>query len=136
MQLLRCASCWQIVDNQRLVPVGDLLTSGPPSRTRLRGRVNKAGTIKSERIEVLHVRKISSYYITINDIFKLGSFIKLLDRPSRNPDFRIIGSANLRILHLNIRVDVTPGVPLMCEKSPVVYIAKVSTVKATVKPVP
>jgi len=93
VQLLRCALYWQIVDNQRLVPAGGLLTSGPPSRTR---RVIKAGTINSERIEVLHVRKVSSYYITTNGIFKLGSFIKLSDRPSRNPDFRTIGSANCK----------------------------------------
>ena len=29
----------------------------------------------------------------------------------------------MRILHLSICVDVTPGVPLMCEKPPVAYTA-------------
>jgi len=136
VQLLRCALCWQIVDNQRLVSAGDLLISGSLSRTRLRDRINKTETIKSERIEILYIRKISSYYITINGIFKLELFIKLSDRSSKNSDFRIIRSANLRILYLNIRVDVISGVSLMCEKSPVMYTAKASTVKATVKSVP
>jgi len=68
-----------------------------------------------ERIEVLHVHDFVSNYITTHGFPNLG--------PSRISDSRIIGSANLRTVYLSIRVDVTPGVPLMCEKSPVAYTA-------------
>jgi len=43
---------------------------------------------------VLHVRDFNSHYITTNGFLRLGSFIMLSDKPSRNPDLRTMGSAD------------------------------------------
>jgi len=100
-----------------------LLTSSSFSRTKLQDRVNKAKIINLKRIEILYIRDFNSHYITTNDFFKLELFIKLLDRSSRNSKIRIIEFANLRILYLNICVDVTFNVLLICKKLLVIYIA-------------
>ena len=100
-----------------------MLTSSSFSRTKLQDRVNKAKIINLKRIEILYIRDFNSHYITTNDFFKLELFIKLLDRSSRNSKIRIIEFANLRILYLNICVDVTFNVLLICKKLLVIYIA-------------